>query len=178
MGNRVSVLPLSIPLDISDPARRLEAVSFRTEAMKNARIADLLGLVGTWLNAAPAPLQGTLSALPMASPLTPVFNVICTNTRGPDSPIYTVGKRMLTYYPFVPLGHEMGVGFALTSYNGKLYFGITGDAKAAPDVDRLREFLDVSFAELRKAAGLAANSPLRKPASSVAPLVAKAAAGS
>ncbi len=50
----------------------------------------------------------------------------------------------------------MGVGCAVTSYNQKLYFGLIADAKAAPDVDRLGDFLHQSYVELRSAAGVAA----------------------
>lgn len=180
LGNRVSMLPLSIPLDIHDPARRLKAISLRTETMKSTRLADLFSLFGTWFGAVPAPWQAALSALPLLSTPTPLFNVVSTNVRGPDFPIYTVGKRMLTFCPYVPVGHELGVSFAVQSYNHKLYFGITGDAAAAPDVDRLRDFLDVSLAELRQAAGLPAASDHgipTAPAPSAVPALARAAAG-
>jgi hypothetical protein len=40
------------------------------------------------------------------------------------------------------------------SYDQKLYFGLTSDTQAMPDVERLKEFLDESFVELRKAAGV------------------------
>jgi hypothetical protein len=48
----------------------------------------------------------------------------------------------------------MGINCGVMSYNGRLYFGIVADAQAAPDVDRLREFLDQSYIELRVAAGI------------------------
>jgi hypothetical protein len=40
------------------------------------------------------------------------------------------------------------------SYNGRLYFGLVADAQAAPDVHRLRDFLNQSYVELRAAAGV------------------------
>jgi hypothetical protein len=54
----------------------------------------------------------------------------------------------------VPLGWEMGVGFAITSYNQKLYFGLMADTAAAPDVERLGDFLAQAYVELRSAAGV------------------------
>jgi hypothetical protein len=48
----------------------------------------------------------------------------------------------------------MGVGCGVTSYNQKLYFGLIADPNAAPDVVRLKEFLDQAFVELRSAAGV------------------------
>ena len=49
----------------------------------------------------------------------------------------------------------MGVGCAVMSYNQKLYFGLMADAQAAPDVDRLGDFLVQAYVELRSAAGVA-----------------------
>jgi hypothetical protein len=40
------------------------------------------------------------------------------------------------------------------SYDQHLYFGLTADLNAMPDVEKLREFLYESFYELRKAAGV------------------------
>ena len=41
---------------------------------------------------------------------------------------------MLEYRPFVPISTASGCRTAILSYNGRLYFGVTGDADTAPDV--------------------------------------------
>jgi len=69
-------------------------------------------------------------------------------------PLYSVGHRLLAHYPMMPLAWEMGVGCGVTSYDQKLYFGLMADPNAAPDVARLKEFLDQAFVELRSAAGV------------------------
>ncbi len=40
---------------------------------------------------------------------------------------------MLSTYPYVPIGGEMGMNCAVMSYDGTLFVGFTGDAKAIPD---------------------------------------------
>jgi hypothetical protein len=59
---------------------------------------------------------------------------------------------MIATYPQVPTGYELGINVAVESYDGKLFFGLIADAQAAPDVNRLRDFLYVSFQELSRAA--------------------------
>jgi hypothetical protein len=59
---------------------------------------------------------------------------------------------MIAAYPQVPTGYELGVNVAVASYDGKLFFGLIADAEAASDVNRLRDFLYVSFQELSRAA--------------------------
>lgn len=155
LGNQVSMLPVNVPLDIRDPLKRLDAIRERTAALKDAHVADLIHLYATWMGAAPAPLQALLGPLAAALPIPP-FNMVCTNVPGPQFPLYAFGHKMLTYYPYVPIGNEMALGCAIQSYNGKLYLGLTADAEAAPDVGRLRNFLDHAFARLRAAAGVKA----------------------
>ncbi|HUI04151.1 MAG TPA: hypothetical protein VLZ77_11460, partial [Acidimicrobiales bacterium] len=38
---------------------------------------------------------------------------------------------------FVPISHGVRVSTAILSYNGRIYFGITGDYETASDVDVL-----------------------------------------
>lgn len=161
LGNRVSVIPMNLPMDVADPMERLRVVTRRTEIMKTARVADWISLGGAWLGAMPAAAQVIAGAIPYYAGPAPIFNMVCTNVPGPQYPLYVAGRKILTYYPHVPIGVDMGMGSAIQSYNGRMYFGFTADAAAGPDVERLREFVDESFAELRKAAGVPA---MEKPA--------------
>ncbi|MBZ5609437.1 MAG: wax ester/triacylglycerol synthase family O-acyltransferase [Acidobacteriia bacterium] len=162
LGNRVSMLPVSVPLDLRDPVKLLDAIRQRTEALKTARVADLIHLLATWVGATPAPLQALLDPLTSLLPVPP-FNLVCTNVPGPQAPLYVLGREMLTYYPYVPIGNEMGLGCAIQSYNHKLYFGLTGDAAVVPDIDRLKRFLDQALQELRQAAGVGVAKAHRRP---------------
>lgn len=153
LGNRVSMLPVSVPLDIRDPVKLLAAVRERTEALKTSRVADIIHLLATWVGTTPAPLQALLGPLTSLLPIPP-FNMVCTNVPGPQEPLYALGRKMLTYYPYVPIGNDMGLGCAIQSYNQTLYFGFTGDSAAVSDVDRMAGFLDSAFEELCRAAGV------------------------
>ncbi len=152
-GNRVSVLPVNVPLDIRDPSELVNAIRQRTEAMKSTHVAELFQFLGAWMGITPVPLQAMLGPLASAVPV-PLFNMVCTNVPGPQYPLYLLGREMLTFHPYVPIGNEMGLGCAIQSYNGRLYFGLTADSAAAPDVQRLNEFLEEAFSELRRAAGV------------------------
>ncbi len=153
LGNRVSMLPVSAPLDVRDPVKLIEEIRGRTEALKNARVADLIHLIATWVGMTPVPLQAAVGPLSSLLPVPP-FHMVCTNVPGPQVPLYALGRKMLTYYPYVPIANQMGLGCAIQSYNQTLYVGLTADAVAAPDVGRLQQFLDQSFHELCRAAGV------------------------
>ena len=154
LGNQVSALLVNVPLDVDDPADRLKQVSKRTDALKNARLADIMRVMTNAGGFAPAPLQALVMALPFVSLPAPVFNMVSTNVPGPQIPLYATGQEMLNYFPHVPVGNDLGMGCAIQSYNQKITFGITSDVAAAPDAHHMREFLFESFHELRLAAGL------------------------
>ena len=50
-----------------------------------------------------------------------------TNVPGPQQPVQTLGRRMLESYPFVPVVGPIRIVVAIFSYDGGLYFGVTGD---------------------------------------------------
>jgi len=101
----------------------------------------------------PSSLQGFAGPIASQLPITP-FNLVCTNVPGPQFPLYLLGHKMLDWYPYVPVGGEMAVNCAILSYNGKVYFGFSGDIHAAPDLSRMEKLLMASFIELRDSAGI------------------------
>lgn len=168
-GNCISLLPVTVPLDIRSPRKLLAAVHERTEFLKRANIAEWVALLGGMVGTAPAPLQALVGPIASLLPITP-FNMVCTNVRGPETPLYLLGHKMLEWYPYVPVGGEMAMNCAILSYNGVTYFGFSGDIHAAPDLNRLEALLMESLAELQRATGIqprakaARKSAVRKPA--------------
>ena len=77
-------------------------------------------------------------------------NTVTTNVPGPQHPMYLVGRRMLEYFPFVPLAGHVRICVAIVSYDGTLNFGVTGDYETAPDIGVLCEGIEAGLAELLK----------------------------
>jgi len=152
-GNQISFLPVALPLDARGPARMLQAVASRTDTLKRCGALGFVGLAAKWFASAPPPLHALFwRSIPEIILPVPLLNMICTNVVGSPTPLYAAGRRMLAAYPQVPTGWDLGVGCAVHSYDGKLFFGLIADTHAAPDVDRLRDFLILSFDELSRAA--------------------------
>ena len=185
LGNRISFAPVNLPMDIADPRRLLEEVKLRTQYVKQTHLAEYVGMAGMLITSLPIPLQAL--ALPYAG-LLPISlsNFICTNVPGPQVPLYFMGHKMLTWYPHVPIGGEMGVNTAMLTYNGTVYLGFTIDMYAAPDAELFEKLVPEAFAEFCRAfrvSTAAASRPKRvvkkreprpKPKSVPVPLEAKA----
>ena len=151
LGNRISLVPVTLPLDIRNPRKLLAAVNKRTDLLKRAHTAELVSLAGGLLGMFPTSAQAVAGHIISRLPFTP-FNMVCTNVPGPQQPLYLLGHKMLHCYPYVPVGGEMALNCAILTYDGTAYFGFSGCTHAAPDLRRLEAFLKLSFTELRDAA--------------------------
>lgn len=161
-GNQITFLPVDTPFSGRDPRKLLSLVQKRAKFSKTAHGAELVGLMAVLLSALPPPLQrltgDILSRLPIS-----LCNSICTNVPGPRTPLYLLGHKLVSAYPYVPIGGEMGMNCAVMSYNGTLFVGFTGDAQAIPDLTVLATFFTESFAELRDAFGVRTPEKERPP---------------
>ena len=65
------------------------------------------------------------------------FDLVITNVPGPQFPLYAAGAQHLASYPVLPLlpGHALAIG--VTSYDGKVFYGLDADRDAMPDLDVL-----------------------------------------
>jgi diacylglycerol O-acyltransferase len=75
-------------------------------------------------------------------------NTVTTNVPGPQRALYLSGRRMLEFFPFVPLGGHVRIGVAIVSYDGALNFGVTGDYETAPDIQVLCDGIEDGIREL------------------------------
>ncbi len=146
LGNRVSAWFLDLPIGERDPRRRLKRISEKTRQLKESRRAvgaETLTQAAEWT---PSTLL-SLGARNLTRMLP--FNLVVTNVPGPQVPIYTLGATLLEIYPHVPLIARLGLGIALTSYDGRLCWGFNADYDLVPDLDRFVQMTRDSFDELR-----------------------------
>ncbi len=155
LGNRISLVPVTIPLDIRDPLKLLAAVHERTEFLKRGHAAEVVSMAGGLIAMIPLPARELAGQVINRLPFTP-FNMVCTNVPGPQYPLYLLGRKMLHCYPYVPVGGEMTLNCAILTYDGVAYFGFSCDSQAVPDIERLESLLKSSYTQLHKAAGLRA----------------------
>jgi diacylglycerol O-acyltransferase len=165
LGNQISFVPVPIPLDVRDPKKLLAVVRERVEFLKHAHAAELVGLFGGLLSTLPNAFWAKVGPIASQLPLS-LCNTICTNVPGPQVPLYLLGRKMVSWYPWVPIGGLMGLNCAVLTYNGTAFFGFTGDVHAAPDLQLLEKFLNHSFDKLKSAASAGAavvNKPKPQP---------------
>ncbi len=161
LGNQISFVPVPLPLDVRDPEKLLAVVRERVDILKHARAAEFVSLLGGLMSSLPSAFWANIGPVASQLPLS-LCNTICTNVPGPQMPLYLMGHRMLKWYPWVPIGGLMGINCAILTYNGTAFFGFTGDVHAAPDLELLEKYVDLSFGELKALIGIEKPSPPRR----------------
>jgi hypothetical protein len=78
-----------------------------------------------------------------------------TNVPGPQHAMHTLDRTLLASYPYVPIVGTIRIVVAIFSYDGQLYFGVTGDRDHAPDVDVLTRGIEADVERLLDRAQLA-----------------------
>ena len=165
--NRVAALLYNLPVRLADPVERLRAVHAQMTGLKASHTPEASVVVTEIGNLAPPMLVGPITRVILKSMERfgqRSLNTVTTNVPGPQFPLYCLGHEMLEYRPFVPISHGLRVGTAILSYNGRLYFGITGDAATVPDVAVLADATAAAIGELRTLAHdeLATHRPRRQ----------------
>ncbi|MGH7895408.1 MAG: CBS domain-containing protein, partial [Candidatus Binatia bacterium] len=128
----------------------LHAVIHETRALKAHGQPQALGLAMAIAGALPSATGPLLVAL---SSRYPAVHTVCTNVPGPRGTRYLLGRRVLAIHPIVPIGIDMGLGFAILSYERSLSISVTADPALAPDVEQLPAALQAAADELHAILG-------------------------
>ena len=135
-NNRVSAVFARLPVGLDDPRERLAQIKGEMDGIKQTKQAVAGDVLSSLSGFAPPLLLALGSRLVTASPRLNMHTAT-TNVPGPQQPVQTLGRRMLESYPFVPVVGSIRIVVAIFSYDGGLFFGVTGDYDGAPDIEIL-----------------------------------------
>jgi diacylglycerol O-acyltransferase len=151
-GSRVSSYLVDLPVGEPNPRVRLTRLSYAmrgtAEHGRSVRATSLIALTGF----APPTLHalGARAARGLSKRL---FNLVVTNVPGPQVPLYAAGGRMLEVFPVVPLVSGQGLAIGITSYHGRVFFGLNADRDSVGDVDVLADLIEQEIAGLVEVVG-------------------------
>jgi diacylglycerol O-acyltransferase len=147
LGSQIAAHHVQLPISEASPLVRLHQVSYSFQAHAETgrgiaanRLAGIAGFAPTTFHA--------IGSRVAADELRRGYHLSVTNVPGPQSPLYAAGARMVATYPVPPLheGHPLAIG--VTSYDGKVFYGITADRDALPDADLLGTCISEALDEL------------------------------
>jgi diacylglycerol O-acyltransferase len=150
LGNRISFLPVELPVAEPDPHRALRIVRARTAVAKAGEQAGLLQALARAADALPGPGR---RALARTAARAVGFNLVISNVPGPPVELALFGRPLVAIHPVVPLLHGHALTIGAVSYRGGLHLGLAADAQALPEVVDLGRGLEAAFDALRLGPG-------------------------
>ncbi|HMZ13136.1 MAG TPA: wax ester/triacylglycerol synthase family O-acyltransferase [Mycobacterium sp.] len=149
--SEVAPFLVDLPVGEGNPVVRLSQIAHATESHSAAAsLVDARTIVT--LSGFPPPTLHAMGTRVATQFSARQFNLLITNVPGPQSQMYLAGAKLLETYAVPPLLHNQVLAIGVTSYCGKLYFGINADRDAMSDVDVLPALLAESLEELLEAA--------------------------
>jgi WS/DGAT/MGAT family acyltransferase len=151
-GNRFSAMFYALPVHLDDPGARVAASVRSAAAAKDAYAAGgagaLAAVAGAIAPGVVAPVMRALSTLRIADRIPPLANVIVSNVRGPEFPLYVSGARVEEIFPMGPLVEGVGLGITVVSYRDRVGIGFLACPDLLPDVDALAARVPAALDEL------------------------------
>ncbi len=136
LGNRIGLLPIKLPVGLTDPEDRLAVVQARMAALKRspAPVVSHLLLAATSL-ATPVGERGIHRMNQVRS------TGVLTNVPGPRQPLHLAGARILGSVGWGGMTGHLNVSAAFVSLGGRIFSGLVTDRAITPDPERLEQYL-------------------------------------
>jgi len=151
LSSEVAPMWAPLPVGIENPVAQFVAIRDGVAQLEEARqaigaraLTELAGFASPTIMSQAARLQQRQR----------FFNLVVTNVPGPQVPLYLLGRRLLALYPVIPLAGRQALGIAVTSYNGRLGFGVLADYDAVADLDVFADALRDAIEALADAASI------------------------
>ena len=148
LGSQIAAHFVELPIGEASPLVRLHQVSYsfqaHAETGRSVAANRLAGIAGF----APTTFHAIGSRVASDEMRRRGYQLSVTNVPGPQSPLYAAGARMVATYPVPPLLEGLPMAIGVTSYDGKVFYGITADRDQLPDADLFGTCLSEALDEL------------------------------
>ncbi|WP_413760016.1 wax ester/triacylglycerol synthase family O-acyltransferase [Streptomyces sp. MMBL 11-3] len=152
-GNRLSGYLMRLPVDDPDPLARLAAV--RTAMDRNKEAGPHRGAGAVALLADHVPPLGHRLGMPVVGRAARLlFDILVTSVPLPSLGLTLGGCPLTEVYPLAPLARGQALAVAVSTFRGRVHYGLVADAQAVPDLDVLAGALTAEVAELTAACAL------------------------
>ena len=149
LGNRVSSLFVDVAINEPDPLLRYRKISAAASALKSGNASAGSEAMISLAGLAPPVIQSVVARLSFTPRL---FNITVTNVPASPVTLYALGAPMVRVVPLVPIFTGHAVGVAVVSYDGGVSFGLNADRDSVPDLEIMRDGIQLALAELQHAA--------------------------
>ncbi|MGW1913517.1 wax ester/triacylglycerol synthase family O-acyltransferase [Streptomyces sp. NPDC002076] len=146
-GNRLSGYLIRLPVYEPDPLGRLDTV--RTAMVRNKDAGPNRGAGAVALLADHVPALGHRLGGPLVGQAARLwFDILVTSVPLPGLGLRLGGHELSEVYPLAPLAPGQSLAVAISTYRGRVHYGLVADAQAVPDLDRFAHAVSTEVSTL------------------------------
>lgn len=144
LGNRIGLLPIRLPVGLTDPDERLASLQQRIGELKDSPAPPVSRLL----------LMGTTLGTPAFERAIHRINQlrssgVVTNVPGPAEPIHLAGARIVGTVGWGGMTGHLNLSVAFVSLNGRIFPGIVSDEGITPDPAAILEHVHSAWDAFR-----------------------------
>lgn len=143
LGNKFSLIFLSLPIHVEDPVIRVREVKRRMDNLKSSPDAIIGFQALNALGVSPSNL-----AKKAAHFLANKSTAVLTNVPGPKTQLYLAGKKIKNMMFWVPRIGEVGHGISIISYNNQVTIGVATDAGLVKEPEEILQAFEDEFNQI------------------------------
>ncbi len=151
-GNQLSFMFYALPVHVASTKQRLDFVIRSSTDTKEVYLKAGQGLLGASAAVFPkfavGPAVRAMSSIGAANVLPPFVNVLISNIKGPEFPLYVAGAKLSSIFPMGPVLEGVGLGITAVSFVDELSFGFMACPDLVDDVGEMARELDAEMAAL------------------------------
>jgi diacylglycerol O-acyltransferase len=143
LGNRFGLVPLLLPIGVTNPVERLYAVRARMGSLKGSLqpllTFGLLSVAGLLIKPAQDAMLNLFGRKTTA---------VMTNVPGPGTKLRVCGSTLEQTMFWVPQTGSVGLGVSVLSYGGGVQFGVIADTALCPEPQAIIDGFTPAFNQL------------------------------
>lgn len=146
-GNRLSGYLVRLPVGHEDPLTRLRDVRAAMDRNKEAGPERGAGAVALLAEHVPS-IGHRVGGPAVAQAARLLFDILVTSVPLPGVGLRLGGRPLAEVYPLAPLARGQSLAVAVSTYRGRVHYGLLADATAVPDLDLLARSVREELADL------------------------------
>jgi len=152
-GNLISLIQVKLASNHEDPLASLQQVRKSSRTARELFFSASRSAI-QYYSLIVALLSLFEETLRLNRLLTPVNNMVISNVPGSPVQQYFRGAECVGIYPVSTLPPMTALNVTACSYAGTFFFGLVSGKSAIPDLKKLTDYLDLTFAELKELSGV------------------------
>jgi diacylglycerol O-acyltransferase len=151
-GNQITIALIELATAEPDPLARLRQIAANSAQVKK-KFSEVSGATAQNYTVLWNTVAEAFNMAGLTGKARPLGNVVISNLPGPKERLYLGGAPVRALYPISTMAPGASLNITIYTYAGQMHFGVIAGRDAIPDLQRLAQYIEDGFEELKTLTG-------------------------